>query len=36
VLKRTLIERFDAPYVRGEVSAWYAAGGARAMRSTNG
>ena len=30
---RTLRERgFDAQYVRGGVSAWYAAGGARAMR----
>ncbi len=30
---RTLRERgFDARYVRGGVSAWYAAGGARAMR----
>lgn len=30
---KTLIERgFDARYVRGGVSAWYAAGGARAMR----
>jgi Fe-Mn family superoxide dismutase len=32
---RTLRERgFDARYVRGGVSAWYAAGGARAMRTT--
>ncbi len=30
---RTLLERgFDARYVRGGVSAWYAAGGARALR----
>ena len=31
---RTLRERgFDARYIRGGVSAWYAAGGARALRS---
>jgi superoxide dismutase, Fe-Mn family len=34
---KTLIERgFDARYVRGGVSAWYAAGGARAMRPEAG
>jgi Fe-Mn family superoxide dismutase len=34
---RALRERgFDARYVRGGVSAWYAAGGARAMRPTAG
>jgi Fe-Mn family superoxide dismutase len=34
---RALRERgFDARYVRGGVSAWYAAGGARAMRPANG
>jgi superoxide dismutase, Fe-Mn family len=34
---RTLRERgFDARYVRGGVSAWYAAGGARAMRPAAG
>ncbi len=34
---RALRERgFDACYVRGGVSAWYAAGGARAMRPTAG
>lgn len=33
---RTLRERgFDARYVRGGVSAWYAAGGARALRPTS-
>jgi superoxide dismutase, Fe-Mn family len=32
---RTLRERgFDARYIRGGVSAWYAAGGARALRKT--
>jgi Fe-Mn family superoxide dismutase len=30
---KTLIERgFDARYVRGGIAAWYAAGGARALR----
>jgi Fe-Mn family superoxide dismutase len=34
---KTLIERgFDARYIRGGVSAWYAAGGARAMRPEAG
>ena len=34
---RTLRERgFDARYVRGGVSAWYAAGGGRALRPTGG
>jgi Fe-Mn family superoxide dismutase len=34
---KTLIERgFDARYVRGGVSAWYASGGARAMKSVAG
>jgi Fe-Mn family superoxide dismutase len=32
---RTLIERgFDARFVRGGISAWYAAGGARALKPT--
>jgi len=34
---RTLRERgFDARYIRGGVSAWYAAGGARALRPATG
>ena len=34
---RTLRERgFDARYIRGGVSAWYAAGGARALRPAGG
>jgi superoxide dismutase, Fe-Mn family len=34
---KTLIERgFDARFVRGGVSAWYASGGARALRPTAG
>jgi Fe-Mn family superoxide dismutase len=34
---KTLIERgFDARFVRGGVSAWYAAGGPRAMRPFTG
>jgi len=34
---KTLIERgFDARFIRGGVSAWYAAGGARAMRPCAG
>jgi Fe-Mn family superoxide dismutase len=34
---RTLRERgFDARYIRGGVAAWYAAGGARAMRPATG
>jgi Fe-Mn family superoxide dismutase len=34
---KTLIERgFDAPIVRGGLSAWYAAGGARALKATAG
>jgi Fe-Mn family superoxide dismutase len=34
---RTLRERgFDARYIRGGVSAWYAAGGSRALRSPGG
>jgi Fe-Mn family superoxide dismutase len=36
-ITRTLRERgFDARYVRGGVSAWYAAGGGRALRSAGG
>ena len=32
---KTLIERgFDARFVRGGLAAWYALGGARAMRPT--
>ena len=34
---KTLIERgFDARFVRGGISAWYAAGGARALKPTAG
>jgi superoxide dismutase, Fe-Mn family len=34
---RTLIERgFDAHFVRGGISAWYASGGARALKPTGG
>jgi Fe-Mn family superoxide dismutase len=34
---KTLRERgFDARYIRGGVSAWYAAGGRRAMRPSGG
>ena len=34
---KTLIERgFDARFVRGGISAWYAAGGARALKPTGG
>jgi len=34
---KTLRERgFDARYIRGGVSAWYAAGGRRAMRPSAG
>jgi Fe-Mn family superoxide dismutase len=34
---KTLIERgFDARFVRGGVSAWYASGGARALKPTAG
>jgi Fe-Mn family superoxide dismutase len=34
---KTLIERgFDARYVRGGVSAWYASGGARTMKPAAG
>jgi len=34
---RTLIERgFDARFVRGGISAWYASGGARALKPTAG
>ena len=36
-ITRTLRERgFGARYVRGGVSAWYAAGGGRALRSAGG
>ena len=34
---KTLIERgFDARFVRGGISAWYASGGARALKPTAG
>jgi Fe-Mn family superoxide dismutase len=34
---KTLIERgFDARFVRGGVAAWYASGGARALRPMAG
>jgi len=34
---KTLIERgFDARFLRGGVSAWYASGGARALRPDAG
>ena len=34
---KTLIERgFDARFVRGGIAAWYASGGARALRPTAG
>ena len=36
-IAKTLKERgFDARYIRGGVSAWYAAGGPRAMRPVTG
>jgi Fe-Mn family superoxide dismutase len=34
---KTLIERgFDARFVRGGIAAWYASGGARALKPTAG
>ena len=33
---RKLRRRFDARFLRGGISAWYAAGGARALRPTAG
>ena len=34
---KTLIERgFDARYLRGDLAAWYASGGARALKPAAG